>query len=139
VSLQDYLHLHHQVDVILDTWPYTGGTTTNFAMWMGVPVVTLVGPLRSHCLSAAVLGRSGLDGFTAHDIAGFIQIAVRWANSHQELASLRAGLRERMQNAPLRQPGTVAQGMAQAFRIMWHRWCAGLPADNFEVTPLPVN
>lgn len=133
VPLSDYLELHHRVDIILDTWPYTGGTTTNFALWMGVPVVTLTGPLRAHCTSAAVIGRCGVDGWIAQDVAQFVQIAVHWANSLNELAILRTGLRERMRDAPLRQPETVTKGMAQAFRMMWLRWCAGLPAEHFEV------
>ncbi|MDD2919863.1 tetratricopeptide repeat protein [Rhodoferax sp.] len=133
VPLYDYLALHHRVDIILDTWPYTGGTTTNFALWMGVPVVTLMGPLRAHCASAAVIGRCGLEGWIAQDIAQFVQIAVHWTNSLDELASLRTGLRKRMSDAPLRQPETVAKWMSHAFRMMWHRWCAGLPVQHLEM------
>lgn len=133
VPLYDYLELHHKVDIILDTWPYSGGTTTNFALWMGVPVVTLTGPMRAHCISAANIGRCGLEGWVAGDATQFVQIAVRWANSPQELSRLRMALRERMNTSPFRQPATVAKGMAQAFRMMWRRWCAGSPADHFEI------
>ncbi|MES2262816.1 MAG: tetratricopeptide repeat protein [Pseudomonadota bacterium] len=133
VTLQDYLRLHHEVDLILDTWPYTGGTTTNFALWMGVPVVTLRGPSRAHCQSGAVLGRLGLEDWIARDRQEFVRIAVHWAGSIPALASLRAGLRERWQTAPLRQPATVARGLELAVRHMWQRWCAGLPAEHFEI------
>ncbi len=133
VSLYDYLELHNEVDLILDTWPYTGGTTTNYALCMGVPVVTLLGPMRSHCQSAAVLGRSGLADWVARDVDEFVRIAVRWGHALPELAQLRAGLRERWQSAPLQQPATVARGMELAFRHMWRHWCAGLPAEHFEI------
>ena len=133
VSLYEYLEMHREVDLVLDTWPYTGGTTTNYALCMGVPVVTLIGPMRSHCQSAAVLGRSGLADWVARDVDEFVRIAVRWGHALPELAQLRAGLRERWQSAPLQQPATVARGMELAFRHMWQHWCAGLPAEHFEI------
>ncbi len=144
LPLNDYLRLHHEVDIILDTWPYSGGTTTNFALWMGVPVVSLRGPSRAHCQSAAVLGRLGMEHWVAGSEAQFVDLAVRWAGALPELAAVRRGLRERWQNAPLRQPETVARGLEQAVRHMWQRWCAGLPAEHFEIaqagapTALPV-
>ncbi len=133
VPLDDYLELHHEVDMILDTWPYGGGTTTHYALCMGVPVVTLLGPMRSHCQSAAVLGRSGLHEWVARDVDEFVRIAVRWGHALPALAQLRAGLRERWQDAPLQRPATVAQGLELALQHMWRRWCAGLPAEHFEI------
>lgn len=135
VGMNDYLLLHHEVDIILDTWPYTGGTTTNLALWMGVPVVTLSGPSRAHCQSAAVLGRMGMQDWVAGDRAEFVQLATRWANTTEALAQLRAGLRARWDAAPLRQPETVARGLELAVRAMWRRWCAGEPAAHFEIAP----
>ena len=46
-----YLAYYHDVDIGLDTFPYNGHTTSLDAFWMGVPVVTLVGP--------TVVGRAG--------------------------------------------------------------------------------
>jgi protein O-GlcNAc transferase len=130
-----YLALHQQVDLVLDSWPYTGGTTTNYALAMGVPVVTLRGPGRAHCQSAGVLGRIGLHDWVADDVDDFVVVAVRQAQDAAGLARLRAGLRARWRDTPLRQPASVASGLEKAVRVMWQRWCAGLPAANFEVTP----
>ncbi|MFO1424658.1 MAG: tetratricopeptide repeat protein [Candidatus Competibacteraceae bacterium] len=134
IGLRDYLRLHHEVDIMLDTFPYTGGTTTNHALWMGVPVLTLTGPSRVHCQSARVLWRLGLPEWVAATEDQFVSLAVHWANHPSELAMLRAGLRERFNSNPLCRPETMTHNFEKAIRIMWRRWCAGLPPERFEVT-----
>lgn len=134
MPLADYLARHADVDILLDTWPYTGGTTTNYALAMGVPVVTLRGPGRAHCQSAGVLGRIGLQDWVADDVDGFVQLATSKAGDLASLATLRAGLRERWQHTPLRQPATVARGLERAVHEMWRRWNAGLPAEHFQIS-----
>lgn len=133
LPLADYLLLHHECDLMLDTWPYTGGTTTNYALAMGVPVVTLQGPGRAHCQSAAVLGRIGLGDWVARDVDEFVAIAVQWAEDWPALAQLRAGLRERWEHTPLRRADTVARGLELAVRTMWRRWSEDLPPEHFEI------
>ena len=129
-----YLQIHHEVDIILDTFPYTGGTTTHHALWMGVPALTLTGPTRSHCQSARILWSMGLSEWVTSTEEQFVSQAAYWATHLPELAMLRAGLRERFNNSPLRCLETVANGLEKAMRIMWRRWCAGLPPERFEVT-----
>ena len=134
MKMADYLALHHQVDFILDTTPYTGGTTTNHALWMGVPVLTITGPSSTRCLCAGILGRAGLTDWVADDADDFVRRAVEWAGRLEELAGLRAGMRDRLLHSPLRQPQTVAKGLEIALRTMWRRWCAGSPVESFEIT-----
>lgn len=134
LGMEVYLALHHQVDLVLDTFPYTGGTTTHHALWMGVPVLTLSGPSARQSQCAGVLRRVGLDEWVAGDPQDFVRRAVDWAGRLDELAQLRAGMRERLRVSPLRQPETVARGLEAALRKMWRRWCAGLPVEALEVT-----
>jgi predicted O-linked N-acetylglucosamine transferase (SPINDLY family) len=128
-----YLALHHQVDICLDTAPYTGGATTNHALWMGVPTLSLAGDTPPGRLSASLLRHVGLDSFVGRDAAEFVRNGLSWADDLAALADVRAGLRARCGRSPTFQPEIVASGMASAFRIMWQRWCAGLPPQAFEV------
>ena len=139
-----YLSLHHAVDIVLDTWPYAGGTTSNHALWMGVPVVSLRGPSRAHCQGAALMGRMRLEDWVADDVEGFVRIAIEKAHEPGDLADLRMGMRERWRASPWRDARVVARGLETALRIMWQRWCAGLPAAHFDVPasavmPVPVD
>lgn len=137
VPLNDYLRLHHEVDLILDTWPYTGGTTTNHALWMGVPVLTMTGRSRSHCQSSSSIGKMGLQEWITADVEEFVARGIHFAGQPQLLAALRSGMRERWRQAPLRQPSVVARGIEAVVRQMWQRWCQGLPAEHLDIT-LPM-
>ena len=53
---KDQFAVFGDVDVVLDTVPYAGTTTTCEALWMGVPVVTLLGNAMISRQSAALLG-----------------------------------------------------------------------------------
>jgi predicted O-linked N-acetylglucosamine transferase (SPINDLY family) len=120
---QDYLALHQQVDLGLDTFPYNGHTTSLDAYWMGVPVVTRTG--------ATVVGRAGwsqLSNLDLRELAAdsdetFIQIATGLAQDLPRLAQLRAGLRARMEASPLMDGERFTRNLEAAYRKMWHRWC----------------
>ncbi|HWG71471.1 MAG TPA: hypothetical protein VN692_18805, partial [Steroidobacteraceae bacterium] len=132
-TMDAYLALHQQVDICLDTYPYSGGTTTIHALWMGVPTLTLAGPTPSARQGAAILGQLGLDEFVAATCADFVAKGSYWAAHAGELAEVRAGLRDRWRRSPARKPEVVADSLERAIRRMWTRWCAGLPAESFQI------
>jgi protein O-GlcNAc transferase len=132
-SMERYLGLHHQIDICLDTFPYNGGTTTFHALWMGVPTLTLAGQTIASRSGASILGHVNLEAFTAHDVADFKKKGLYWADHPGELSIIRTGLRERFTKSASGQPAVIAAGLERALRIMWQRWCAGLPAASFEV------
>jgi len=134
-----YLSLHQQVDICLDTFPYAGGTTTLHALWMGVPTLTLAGGTIPGRTGAGILGHAGLEAFVANNAADFVQKGLAWAGDLAALSGIRAGLRERFAQSAMGQPAVVAAGVERALRIMWQRWCAGLPPESFEVTLQDVN
>lgn len=132
-GMDDYLRLHHQVDICLDTFPYNGGTTTLHALWMGVPTVSLAGGIAASQSGAAILGHAGLGDFVAHGTADYLDKGLSWASRPADLAAIRASTRDRLSASAMGQPSLIAAALERAFRIMWRRWCAGLPAESFEV------
>jgi len=125
-SMERYLGLHHQVDICLDTYPYTGGTTTLHALWMGVPTLTLAGNTAAGRQGAAILGHAGLDAFVTHDAADFVQKGLSLVGDPAALSDIRSGSRERFAHSAMGQPALIAAGLERALRIMWQRWCEGL-------------
>ena len=121
-SRQEYLAVYNRVDIVLDTFPYNGGTTTCEALWMGVPVVTLYGDRTVSRMSAGMLGQVGMSDLVAQSEADYIGIAAGLAGDPARLAELRAGLRPRMQESPLCDAPAFARAMEAAYRDMWRRW-----------------
>jgi predicted O-linked N-acetylglucosamine transferase (SPINDLY family) len=133
-DLEAYLLRHHQVDICLDTFPYTGGTTTFHALWMGVPTLTLAGRTAPGRQGAAILGQVGLGDFVAIDADEFVERGMHWAHDLAALGELRAGLRARCERSLYCRPDLIAAGLDRALRRMWQRWCAGLPAESIDVS-----
>ena len=132
-GMENYLKLHHQVDICLDTFPYNGGTTTHHALWMGVPTLTLAGKSMSGRVGVANLSHAGLLEFVAERADDFVALGLDGANNLSRLAEVRAGLREHLLRSPLRRPELLGASLNLALRTMWRRWCAELPAEAFEV------
>jgi predicted O-linked N-acetylglucosamine transferase (SPINDLY family) len=118
-----YLKLYHSIDVALDTFPYNGHTTSLDAMWMGVPVVTLVGSTVVGRAGLSQLMNLGLPELVGHTPEQFVEIAVRLANDLPRLAAMRATLRERMVASPLMDSPRFARNLEGIYRQAWQRWC----------------
>ena len=135
MRLGEYLALHSDVDICLDAFPYGGGTTIFHALWMGVPTVTLAGGTPPSRGGVTILGSCGLDEFVSRDVDSFVQTGVLMATDVDGLSTIRAGMRARVSASPAWRSELIAQGFELGLRMMWQRWCAGLPAQSLDTSP----
>jgi protein O-GlcNAc transferase len=122
VSLEAYFKLYQQIDIALDPFPHAGGTTTCDALWMGVPVVTLVGQTAVSRGGLSILSNLGLPELAAETLENYVKVAVRLANDGTRLEGLRSTLRDRMFNSPLTDAAGFARDVEAAYRSMWKQW-----------------
>jgi predicted O-linked N-acetylglucosamine transferase (SPINDLY family) len=122
-GIADHLALYADIDIALDPFPFTGSTTTFEALWMGVPVVTLLGEAMVGRWSASMLHALKLDELIARDAGEYVRIAAALAGNVGRLAALRAGLRERVAGSPLTDGRLRARQMERVYRALWRRWC----------------
>lgn len=101
VPWEDYLQSYQEVDLLLDTFPYPGGTTTAEALWMGVPTLTLCGHTMLSRQGAGMMGCVGLHDWVAHSEAEYLEKARAFATDIPALATLRQSLRARALASPL--------------------------------------
>lgn len=118
----EYLQLHNTVDLALDPFPHMGGTTTFLSLWMGVPVITLMGKI-SAARGASPQLALGLNQCVAITPEQYIENAVYFANHLTELNDLRINLREQMIRSPLMDAIGFTRTLEDAYRQMWQDWC----------------
>lgn len=117
-----YLELYQRIDIGLDTFPYNGHTTTLDGLWMGVPVVTVVGRSAVGRGGWSQLSNVGLRDLVARSYKQFTRVATGLAHDRDRLVSLRATLRERLVRSPLMDAPRFARNIEAAYRQMWQAW-----------------
>ena len=118
-----HLACYHGVDVALDTTPYNGTTTTCEALWMGVPVVTVIGDRHMSRVGASLLTAIGHPEWVAASTDDYVACAIGLVSNPERLSRLRAGLRPEMQRSPLLDHVGQAVRFGLAIRECWQEWC----------------
>lgn len=113
-NIGSHLEIYKRIDVALDTTPYNGVTTTCESLWMGVPVVSLVGQAFSSRQGLSLLHAVGLPELAAPSPADFVQRCVALVSQPAALASMRSNLRPRMATSPLTDGADFARAFEQA-------------------------
>ena len=134
MPMAEYLAMHGEVDIALDSFPYTGGTTTSHSLWMGVPVVAFAGTTPQQNQATSLLESLGLSAWVVRSPEAYVEQAKAAASDLQALAELRQGLRPNMAAVTERHVAALTQEMDTVLQTMWRRWCAGLPPESFTVS-----
>lgn len=122
-SKLDHLGAYDELDIALDTSPYNGTTTTCEAMWMGVPVVTLIGRMHAGRVGLSLLSAVGLPELAAQTPEQYIEVAAGLARDRARLAELRREMRGRMAASPLCDGKSFAARFEGALRGIWREFC----------------
>lgn len=100
-ELASMMQSYGEIDIALDPTPYNGGTTSLQALWMGVPLVSLVGGNFVSRMGASFLSTLGRIEWLATTDADYVRIAKTLANQVDELRQSRQQFRHEMAASPL--------------------------------------
>jgi protein O-GlcNAc transferase len=128
-TFAEHLGRYGAVDIALDPFPFNGATTTFQALWMGVPVVSLAGQSFISRMTGSILHQTGLGDLVADTPAAYVDCAKTLAIDVERLRTLRSGLRDRVASSLLCDAPAYARSLETAFRDIWQKWSADLPAD----------
>lgn len=119
VSHSEFIAVHNETDIALDTYPFHGVTTTAHTLWMGLPVVTLAGKTHGARVGVSMLTNVGLSHLIATSDEHYVSIAANLAHDVPQLRELRATLRERMRRSPNMDGARFTRSLEEAYRRIW--------------------
>ncbi|WP_374469821.1 tetratricopeptide repeat protein [Phenylobacterium sp.] len=96
-----HMPFYNEIDITLDPFPLTGGTTTTESLWMGVPLISLRGEAFYERLSYSILSNAGLGDLCATSLEEYGQLALKLVQDRERRRALRQGLRETIRQSPL--------------------------------------
>lgn len=114
-----YFKSYHNVDFMLDTFPYPGGTTTCEALWMGVPTLTLSGETLLERQGHALLTAAGLSEWICFNKAEYVQKAISFTQALNTLSDNRLLLRQRVKVSPLMNTEKFATNFEKTLFDIW--------------------
>lgn len=127
-SREEYLRSYGNVDIMLDTFPFPGGTTSCEALWMGVPTVTLNGETLIQRQGASLLTAAGMSDWIAETPDEYVTKAIRFARDPALLAQIRATQRLAIEASPVMDAPRFVRHLEKALLGMWDEHAAKHPS-----------
>lgn len=133
----ELLRTYADIDIVLDTYPFNGGTTSCFAVHMGVPIVSRYGKSLPSRMGLSILKNVGLGDWASDTDAGYVRNAVRAAADIAFLRRFRAEVRSRLKASPLGNGALYAKHFESGVEDALARKRQGIPYRH-RVAPLPA-
>lgn len=106
-------------DVVLDTYPYNGATTTLETLWMGVPLVTRVGEQFAARNSYTMLKNVGVEEGIAWTDEEYVEWGIRLGTDAALRQHVHWKLKASRQTSPLWNAKQFTRDMETAYEQMW--------------------
>ncbi len=128
-TIADHLNLYNSIDCSLDSFPYTGTTTTCESLWMGVPMLTLLGDAHAGRVSASLLQTINRPDLIADSHASYIQRATEIATKGTRSSEQRQALRNELLASDLVDEKMYTRKIETVYRRLWRNWCNSQAAN----------
>ncbi|MEZ5583806.1 MAG: hypothetical protein R3F37_14605 [Candidatus Competibacteraceae bacterium] len=123
LDFDKYLTAIAHVDLVLDPFPYNGGTTSIDALIMGVPLITLAGDRSIARGGVSLLSNLGLTELIAATPLEYVAIVRQLTDNPSRLKALRQSLRQRLERSPLMDGARFTRNLEALYRKMWQTYC----------------
>jgi predicted O-linked N-acetylglucosamine transferase (SPINDLY family) len=133
IPTEEYLARYRVCDLFLDTFPYNAGTTASDALWVGLPVLTLMGQSFASRMAASLLNAIGLPELITNTQAEYEFLAIELAMNHQKLRDIKLKLANNRLTAPLFDTPLFVKNIEAAYLTMVEQYQADLESEHIFV------
>ncbi|MEI6183296.1 MAG: tetratricopeptide repeat protein [Polynucleobacter sp.] len=130
----EYLARYRVCDLFLDTAPYNAGTTASDALWVGLPVLTLIGQSFASRMAASLLNAIGLPELITNTQEEYEALAIELAMNPQKLTDIKLKLARNRLTTPLFDTPLFTKNLEAAYIKMYERYQADLSPDHISIT-----
>jgi predicted O-linked N-acetylglucosamine transferase (SPINDLY family) len=124
-------------DIVIDTYPYNGATTTLETLWMGVPMVTRVGEQFAARNSYTMMINAGITEGIAWTDQEYIEWGIRLGTEPALRQHIAWKLRQSRHTAPLWNAQQFTRYMENAYQQMWDIYSSSHPSSLSENALVP--
>jgi predicted O-linked N-acetylglucosamine transferase (SPINDLY family) len=135
---EEHISRHQLADLALDTRIYNGHATTNDALWAGVPVITLEGSHFASRAAAGFLKAIGLPELITHSLEEYGHLALKLAQSPDQLQQIRQKLSKNRLTEPLFNTPRFVRYLENAYKEMQRLYLNGQKPAHIEVRDAPA-
>ena len=118
-SRRKLLDTYNKVDIVLDPFPYSGGTTSFESTWMSTPTLTKKGLQFISKSTESINHNLGMSDWIANDENDYVLKAIKFSENIKQLSEIKKSLRNKALKSSLFDATLFAEQFKDA---MWKIW-----------------
>lgn len=127
VAPETHLARISAADLFLDTGPYNAHTTTSDAIWVGLPVLSIMGKSFASRVASSLIYAAGIPELVVETEEAYVDLAVDLASNPDKLNTFRNRLLTTYAEVPLFDSVKFTNNLENLYLQMQERHTSGLP------------
>lgn len=123
-----------KADLFLDTFPYNAHTTASDALWVGLPLLTLMGKAFPSRVAASLLQSIGMSELITRTLVDYVEKAIHIASDSSEIFRLKKQLEEARLSGPLFDSIRFTKNLETAYQFMYKNYKLGYSPQHIRIS-----